>query len=77
MIIKIITAFAVGTIIGNPIAKHIKTKYLEKTHSLEKHFCNDCQLAYITNTDEITYKYCPYCGKRLTRHKYYLNKEEI
>ncbi|MBO5927829.1 MAG: hypothetical protein J6Q32_03150 [Clostridia bacterium] len=30
----------------------------------EKHFCNNCKLAFIT-IKEIGYKYCPYCGQEL------------
>ena len=39
-----------------------------------KHHCNECELSFIYNEEDIGYKYCPYCGKKL---EYYFEKEKI
>jgi len=46
----------------------IKGVYLMKKNRKDEHHCNYCEQSFIY-FDEIKYKYCPYCGKRLTLHK--------
>ena len=29
-------------------------------------FCNDCEISYVMDKE---YKYCPFCGKKLTYHR--------
>ena len=37
--------------------------YLKDTKG--KHYCNECEVAYTRNKEELEYKYCAYCGKPL------------
>lgn len=37
-----------------------------------EYYCNDCEVAFLSR-GEIRYKYCPYCGQRLTK---YVPKDE-
>ena len=60
-------------------ALKVITLIIKGNHYLdEKHFCNYCEMAYVETIEELNYKYCPLCGKELTRHKesIYLNKEK-
>lgn len=40
-----------------------------------EHYCNDCEGAFIRRAER-GFKYCPYCGKKLTQHAVYLTGNE-
>lgn len=65
LIICPIVFYFLGVIESNKIAKKYKNG---------KHHCNECELSFIYSDEEIGYKYCPYCGKKL---EHYYEKEEI
>lgn len=65
------TIFIVITILILVLIVHriLNTTKNIRIYKNEKHFCNKCKLGYITNLEELNYKYCPYCGQELDYHE--------
>lgn len=55
----------IGKCVSNKIAKR---------HEDGKHYCNECEYAFISDDIVIEFKYCPYCGKEL---EHCIDKEQI
>lgn len=68
ILLKILNVLCIY-ILGRLLEKLILFIFIARNHYKEKHFCNDCQGAFVTRLTELGYKYCPYCGKPLDYHE--------
>lgn len=55
----------------------LSAKNIKLENNNEEHTCNNCRIMFIVGK-ELNYKYCPYCGDKLTLHSHNSNfkKEE-
>ena len=75
-ILSIVLGVLIGLFIGPIILLIIGIildKRFYKIHMDGRHHCNECEESFIANYREITYKYCPDCGKKLD---YFKEKEK-
>lgn len=64
-IIKYVFVYLLGHFTGD----YLTMIYNVKKHGKEKHICNSCQCGFLSSTNELNYKYCPYCGNPLDYHE--------
>ena len=51
------------------ISEHESRRLIKLEKSHEEHVCNYCEMQYTLYDFDILFKYCPFCGRKLTLHK--------
>lgn len=62
----------IGLIIGPfilLIIGRILDNRLERVHKNGRHHCNECKVSFCSDYRDLTYKFCPLCGKELDYFK--------
>lgn len=71
-ILSIVLGVVIGFII-EPfiilIISQIIDKRFERKFKNGKHHCNNCEVSFCSDYEDLTYKFCPLCGKELNYFK--------